>query len=772
MKRTLCVVRNTILWCVALVAVASVFSCTKLNYEDQNLPVVCIHSYADKGREGEIFRFVMADQFAKHGYSPKVEHIYLNAARRDLEKYTETEWPQQRADLVAFQPKLIMIDDDLALDWIFSLSDSLFKNTPVVYAGVNAPQRDSIAAYPLMCGCEEHISLSMVAEMVNRFTGHRNIVVELDHTDFDERLRPILLSSIGDRTKFIDNSDYAISGYFKDNIPELIGDNRILVSFFSSRNLEENCAPGQDPETGLANSRLMMLNSKFGSTIQVKYDLFSDALVVSSRQPQFTAIHEQFGEGQKFLAGYFTSMESQVCDQVDMAAKVLDGTPPSQIPVFSHVPDYYLDWKVMKKVNPSATLSDYSNGANVINVSLFQKYAGLFILGIVLALAGLAAFILLVVVRYVKQHKMADQSILERLQEERSLRCMALSGAESGFWRISEDCVSIMMPDMDNGSTSPQVNFTFKEFLFLVNEESIESFRILTGPQTIGHHRVRLKIRLYENTEWLWTEWLYDIDHISIEQGRFQGIMYSCEDAMQNEERIRNALNNANEVSLKENFIANISHDIRTPVNAISGFVQLLTSEDCTAEERMLYRDVIQDNSEQLLGLLDSVAQAAADGTGTRSFKPAKVNVKQLMDRCWITNSILTPSHLKANFKPDSDETVCIKVDPMHTAEVVNNFMDNARKYTPSGSITLGWRHLKNEGWVEIYVKDTGVGISEDNRERIMTRFSKVNETDRGTGLGLDICKHIVERQGGVMGFDSTYGEGSTFWFRQPVYKE
>ena len=102
--------------------------------------------------------------------------------------------------------------------------------------------------------------------------------------------------------------------------------------------------------------------------------------------------------------------------------------------------------------------------------------------------------------------------------------------------------------------------------------------------------------------------------------------------------------------------------------------------------------------------------------------------------------------------------------------QVVNNLITNAIKFTKKGSITLGFEH-QDEHHIRIYVRDTGVGISPENRQRVFDRFVKLDAFVQGTGLGLSICQNIVSHLGGTISVDSEVGKGSTFWFVIPDHQ-
>ena len=107
--------------------------------------------------------------------------------------------------------------------------------------------------------------------------------------------------------------------------------------------------------------------------------------------------------------------------------------------------------------------------------------------------------------------------------------------------------------------------------------------------------------------------------------------------------------------------------------------------------------------------------------------------------------------------------------DPIRTSQVINNFLSNAFKYTLQGSVTLGWMVTDDGNNVEVYVTDTGIGISEEDSKMVRERFGMVRGNYKGTGLGLDICCSIIEKQNGEYGFTSKLGQGSRFWFRLPT---
>lgn len=217
--------------------------------------------------------------------------------------------------------------------------------------------------------------------------------------------------------------------------------------------------------------------------------------------------------------------------------------------------------------------------------------------------------------------------------------------------------------------------------------------------------------------------------------------------------------------------LANISHEIRTPLNAIVGFAGLLTDEAASrlisSEDKAEFLKIINTNSDLLLQLVKDILDMSKIEVGSMGISYSKVHVEALCEE--IVQSFrnrIEPNTIEfvSDFPKGEVELEC---DRSRLIQVLNNLLGNALKFTPSGSITLGYR--VEEGCVYFYVKDTGKGIAKEDQEKIFENFVQVNSHIRGTGLGLAICKKVVNQMNGSIGVDSEEGKGSTFWFRLPL---
>lgn len=226
---------------------------------------------------------------------------------------------------------------------------------------------------------------------------------------------------------------------------------------------------------------------------------------------------------------------------------------------------------------------------------------------------------------------------------------------------------------------------------------------------------------------------------------------------------------------LKNAFIANMTHEIRTPLNAIVGFTNVLAETDnLSREERMIFLKEINDNKDFLVQMINDLLDFSKIEANTMEYKDGDVDVNALIqEMCAAENAHPRPSGIQIEFVEKLPQCR-LMIDRVRFAQVINNLVKNALKFTEQGSVKIGYRRLSNNNFY-FYVADTGCGIDEESRRAIFERFVKMNYNIRGTGLGLSITKSIVEHYGGGIGVESKKGEGSTFYFTLPAgieYKE
>ena len=210
---------------------------------------------------------------------------------------------------------------------------------------------------------------------------------------------------------------------------------------------------------------------------------------------------------------------------------------------------------------------------------------------------------------------------------------------------------------------------------------------------------------------------------------------------------------------LKSAFLANMSHEIRTPLNAIVGFSSLLTSTE-NAAEKELYNSLIGHNNKLLLNLINDVIDLSKIESGYLELRPDWVNLTELLDESVAEYAHQVPSgvELLTNY-PAHDSLV--ELDKLRIKQILSNFLSNALKNTTTGHVEVFYE--VDHQSVRIGVKDTGRGIPQNMLEKIFKRFEKLDSFAQGAGLGLPICKLIVEKMNGRILVDSQLGIGTTF---------
>ncbi len=289
------------------------------------------------------------------------------------------------------------------------------------------------------------------------------------------------------------------------------------------------------------------------------------------------------------------------------------------------------------------------------------------------------------------------------------------------------------------------------------NSEELE-FRIITKQGNIAF--IRNKIKLIRNEDRTVQKIFGLVSDISLKKKAEEELKKSTEGLMKLNET-------------KDRFISIISHDLRTPFTSILGFTDLLLSDkDLNEEEKIQYVKFIQESAQSMFSLVNSLLDWTRLQTGRMKFEPAKIDAKNIVDKALRSLSGIA---LQKNIRliNDIEDEAAVFADDNMLLQVINNILSNSIKFTNSGgSITVSVEpHVLDRNY-EFCIKDTGTGIKEENLQKLFkvdTKFTTEGTAgEKGSGLGLSLCKEIVEKHNGKIWVESEYGKGSEFKFTLP----
>lgn len=361
---------------------------------------------------------------------------------------------------------------------------------------------------------------------------------------------------------------------------------------------------------------------------------------------------------------------------------------------------------------------------------------------------------------------------------EAELRYM-LEASKMETWRISLERETL---EFYNGLNTVVRSFNLQQMQKIFVDQENDFVKALKNPEEalskplvyIGQMHPMVT-RTSTEDQWVQLNCIPEFDEQGKLLGAF-GVWRNINDLMRKQDQLRKETKRARESGeMKTLFLANMTHEIRTPINAIVGFSEVLSSLP-TAEDKKGVIQIIKNNCDMLLRLINDILTASSLESGHMDIRPVEVDFAKTFNELFKS---LQPrvQELGVEFIKDNPyDTLTIKVDVERVSQVITNFLTNAVKYTHQGYIKLGYRMetrtvegQQREG-LYAYCEDTGAGILPESQTKIFDRFFKVDDFVQGTGLGLSICKAFTDACHGDIGVISEgKDKGSVFWMWIPL---
>ena len=361
---------------------------------------------------------------------------------------------------------------------------------------------------------------------------------------------------------------------------------------------------------------------------------------------------------------------------------------------------------------------------------------------------------------------------------EAELRYM-LEASKMQSWRISLERDTL---EFYSGLNTVVRSFNLKQMQKIFVDQEGDFVKALSNPSEalkkpliyVGQMHPMVTQSSTEN-QWVQINCIPEYDKQGKLLGAF-GVWRNINDLMRKQDQLRNETRRAHESGqLKTLFLANMTHEIRTPINAIVGFSEVLSSLTAEDEKKEIIK-IIKNNCDMLLRLINDILTVSSLETGQMDIKLVEVDFAKAFN---VLFESLRPRVQEPGVEFVKDNpyaTLPIKVDFERVSQVITNFVTNAVKYTHQGYIKLGYRmetrtiEGKQREGLYAYCEDTGDGILPEAQPKIFERFYKVNDFVQGTGLGLSICKAFTDASHGDIGVISEgKGRGSVFWMWIPL---
>jgi len=682
------------------------------------------------------------------------ESIHLFTEYMDAKRFPDTSFQEKLLDLYTSKYRnltfdLIICADNPALDFVIKFSKNpLFKGIKV-FCGVN-----NIEDYRYL-GQEFH-GISEREFFMERFLTIKKIVPKvetiyclLDKSNFGVIFKRRL-------EQVIEKMPFNVSIIIVDDI-----DISELFSFVSSiRN---------------ANAVIDYISitiDKYGQI--VNNEKVSEKIAKISAVPMFSNFDYLIGKG--IVGGVYQLGIDQGKIAANLGMKLISGKPPLNIPQITNAPmQLVIDYKALKKFNLKK--ENIPSDAIIINrhEDTYVKYRSQLI--IIIVSFGILIGIIFQLLRNIRKRRMSELSLMQSEQKFKDIAEMLpqtiyecdISGnlifinkqALEMFGYCDKDIIQgvnisqLFLPgDWDNIKKSMSQLIDggkVKDPIYLARRKDGSTFPfevhsnvVYKDNKAIGFRGLGIDITKQKDVE--------------------QALIQAREKAEQSDK-------------LKSAFLSNMSHEIRTPLNAIIGFSSLLSDGKTNNDQKREYKKYIQNSSEYLLNLINDIIYHSWIEAGQLEIISTEFNLYELMKELYLNfqsqQKNRRKEHVELIFENlDTTEQVIIFADPVRIKQIVGNLLDNAFKFTDSGSIRFGYA-LQNDNNILITVRDSGIGISEDDKPMVFKRFYKLcNDSDKlygGSGLGLSICKNLVELMKGNIWLDSKKGEGTTFFVNIPV---
>ena len=736
-----------------------------------SLCLVCAHpAHAETRRIALIHSFepgyppaakaleLLQKEFSLLGLDCDVREYYL-----DCDRYMEEAENLRMAgfvdDLSAWGAELIAVLDDQAAYALMACRHPLAHEIPVVFSGVNYPNISLLLQYPNITGYADTPDYLRTIRMIESIMGKSRICLMNGQVFLDRKIWHALNEQCrGQGFAIVTSTEGA---YFAGSSYHRVRERETISPILKRQNIDvllDTTKIVRMTSDSIAIRHLMWLGRGDNTLLlYTKRDYTTKRVGMLFDNPTFQTINEGFGFADYLLGGYFTPLESQIRYMATGIKERLEGRMPRQ-QVTECAKQYVLNWHVLQKYG--IPLESIPAEYTVMYIPFSERYRYPILIGSILGAVFVLTVIVLLSFSLLRERRRKREALRNLLYEHETL-CLAIERNSPYAWRLEGDSVSCdsQFCELIHHRSG---RLLLNEITPYIHPGDLPVFRKnIASRHERTHHKGQYRCNF--TGEFQWWEFSYNTIHTPGHAPIIAGLLQNIQELKDHEQELIESRELAEQAELKQSFLNNMSHEIRTPLNAIVGFSDMLANEpEFSDAERQVFVDIINTNTKLLLKLVGDILELSRIESGNLSFTFQHESVRKLLDDVYQTHSLLI--HPPLQFVKDFPVwDVQVDVDSMRLTQVLTNFLNNANKFTETGSIRLGYCCPPGTGEVHLYVEDTGVGIPHSEQKMIFERFYKRSEFSQGVGLGLSICVLIAEKMGGRIELRSEEGRGSRF---------
>ena len=729
-----------------------------------SLCLVCAHpAHAETRRIALIHSFepgyppaakaleLLQKEFSLLGLDCDVREYYL-----DCDRYMEEAENLRMAgfvdDLSAWGAELIAVLDDQAAYALMACRHPLAHEIPVVFSGVNYPNISLLLQYPNITGYADTPDYLRTIRMIESIMGKSRICLMNGQVFLDRKIWHALNEQCrGQGFAIVTSTEGA---YFAGSSYHRVRERETISPILKRQNIDvlldtTKIVRMTSDSIAIRGDNTLLLYTKRDYTTKRVGMLFDN--------PTFQTINEGFGFADYLLGGYFTPLESQIRYMATGIKERLEGRMPRQ-QVTECAKQYVLNWHVLQKYG--IPLESIPAEYTVMYIPFSERYRYPILIGSILGAVFVLTVIVLLSFSLLHERRRKREALRNLLYEHETL-CLAIEGNSTYAWRLEGDSVSCDSQFCELIHHRPG-RLLLDEITPYIHPDDLLAFRKnIAARHERTHHKGQYRCNF--TGEFQWWEFSYNTIHTPGHAPIIAGLLQNIQELKDHEQELIESRELAEQAELKQSFLNNMSHEIRTPLNAIVGFSDLLKDLDAfSPEEVKQFVETININCTLLLALINDILDLSRIESGTMDFKFGAFNLAFIMQEVHESQRLSMPRDVELRIEIPEGEDKLVITDSVRLKQVVNNLINNAKKFTVTGSITFGYV-TNREGYTTIFVEDTGSGISEDAQKHIFERFYKEDSFTQGAGLGLSICQTIVDRLHGSISVSSELGKGTRF---------